>query len=427
MALTYDLTLSHPRPRPLRAPATSVAVRSEEDICDAVMQARLTGTTVRAVGARGSKNACYRTEGATLHLGRYDRVLAIDGRSITVEAGITCGQLNDILWRYGLFLPTQGEWQGATIAGALATGVHGGALGHGILPSSVRSLRLISGNGVPIDIQRGTDLFANVAVSLGLFGVTSTVRLDCVPACYLELVSEVIPIEAYLRNLATFAASNEFFSAVWIPSARQVITWAANPASAPDRIVPRRQRYSIATTVANLVSQRLTKGEVPRRWFQGRAVDAAHRIVTPIGEGSRVMRGVRLLTRHWREAEFAVPFARAGEAITRLEALVARYPDALTVPVGLRATARDGFSLSPCRDRDTFWLAVFYRDRNGFGDELSDLFQDLEARNHWGKHPNLPGDYLRRQYPAWEQVAAARRRLDPAGVFSNDFSRRFAP
>ena len=118
---------------------------------------------------------------------------------------------------------------------------------------------------------------------------------------------------------------------------------------------------------------------------------------------------------------------RAAEAIARLDQLVSQHRDALTVPVGLRPTAGDGFSLSPCRGRDSFWLAVFYRDRSGFGEALSGLFEQLEGRNHWGKYPNLAEAHLRRQYPEWDELAEMRRQHDPNDVFVNEFSRRFAP
>ncbi len=427
MELVHELTLSYPGRQQLRTPAPAASVRCETDILDAILRARLARSTVRAVGSRGSKNACYQTEGTALHLDDYNQVLAIDGSRVTVQAGITCGRLNETLWQHGLSLPTQGEWQGATIGGALATGVHGGALGHGILPTSVSSLRLVTGTGTAIDIHRGTEIFNRLAVSLGLFGVTSTVTFDCAPASYLELHSEVVGVGDFLRDLESLTNGNEFFSAVWIPGTRQVITWAANPAAPPPRVMPRRQRYSFGVTMAHLLSQRLGIRELPRGPFTTRAVDASHRILTPIGQGSRVTRIVRSLTRHWREAEFAVPLKRAGEAVTRLEKLVSQYPDTLTVPVGLRPTAADGFSLSPCRGRESFWIAVFYRDRNGFGDELSGLFEDLDGRNHWGKYPNLPSDHLKRQYPEWDELGAMRRQHDPSGVFANAFSERFTP
>ena len=94
--------------------------------------------------------------------------------------------------------------------------------------------------------------------------------------------------------------------------------------------------------------------------------------------------------------------------------------------MGLRCSAADGFTLSPCYDRDTFWLAVFYRDENGLSSELTNLFEEHDARSHWGKHVDLRPHRLRRQFPNWDEFCITRRRLDPAGTFSNAFTRRFA-
>ena len=154
-------------------------VTSEEDIVAAVRAARESGLTVRGHGSLGSKNACHATAGLALRFDRYDRVVEVDGPRVVAQAGVTVAALNAVLRRHGLVLPTQGEWLGATVAGALATGVHGGSLAHGILPTSVAAIRLITADGGALDVRRGTELFDHAAVSLGVLGITSTVTFEC--------------------------------------------------------------------------------------------------------------------------------------------------------------------------------------------------------------------------------------------------------
>jgi len=401
-----------------------VRVRSEEDIVAAVRAARESGVTVRGRGSLGSKSECYATGGLALRLDAYDRVVAVDGHRVTAQAGVTVAALNAVLRGHGLVLPTQGEWLGATVAGAVATGVHGGSLAHGILPTSVAGMRLITADGGALDVQRGTELFDHTAVSLGALGITSTITFECVKTFHLELVARVVSFAQYQREHAAAARDNEFYSATWIPTARRVITYAASRVPSPVTPVPRRERYSLATLVLSALSRRLDVHAIPRRWFERVAVDAADRILSPIGSGSRQVRLLQALTRHWREAEFAVPLDAAGETLEALDALCARHPRVLTLPIGLRPSAPDGCSLSPCFGRPTFWVTVFFRDRDGFGDELRSLFAARGARMHWGKHLELPPEHLRRQYPRWSAFRDARRALDPDGLFANAFTRR---
>jgi L-gulonolactone oxidase len=401
-----------------------VAVRTEGDIRQAILSARQAGLTVRALGAQGSKNTCYRTSGVALRLDRYDRVLAVDGHRVVAEAGATVAGLNAHLARHGLTLPTQGEWLGARVAGAVATGVHGGALTHGILATSVAALRLILADGSALEIDRGSDLFPHAAVSLGTLGVTSSVTFECVPVFHLELVSRVVSFADYVRDHEAAARDHEFLSAIWIPTARRVVTFAANRVAPPVRVVRRRQRYSFTSLVLSAASRRLDLHDISDRWFAHRAVDRADRILTPIAGGTRQVRLLRALTRAWREAEFAVPVTRAAEVLTALEEVLARYPLALRIPVGLRATAADPFALSPCSERASFWIALFYRDGGGLSEELRRLFERFDGRPHWGKHVDLSPAHLRRQYRHWDAFRAARRRLDPEGVFANAYTRR---
>jgi FAD/FMN-containing dehydrogenase len=46
------------------------------------------------------------------------------------------------------------------------------------------------------------------------------------------------------------------------------------------------------------------------------------------------------------------------------------------------------------------------------------------GRPHWGKRHYLTSAELRQRYPEWETFQAVRERLDPDGVFANDYTRR---
>jgi L-gulonolactone oxidase len=418
-------TRAQPAVLPAERVARCVSVAREADIVAAVRAARAEGGTVRAVGAYGSKNTCFRTAGTLLRLDRYDRVLAVRGNRVVAQAGVTVRALNAVLDAHGLALPTHGEWAGATVAGAVATGVHGGSLVHGVFPTSVQAMRLVTADGEILDAPRGSPLFAHAGVSLGLLGVTSTITFECAEAFHLGLHTRVVSFARYLREHDAETRSHEFYSAIWIPTAGRVITSAANRVPASGRPVPRRPRYSFATLVLSALSRNLDVHAFRESWFTETATDRWDRILSPIDTSSRKVRLVRRLTRDWREAEFAVPLERAAETLDALEGLLARHREALRIPVGLRASAADDFTLSPCQGRATFWIALFYREMPGLTAALRELFEGVRARCHWGKHVDLSPLYLRAQYSGWGAFQETRASLDPDGVFVNDFTRRF--
>jgi len=411
-------------PMPPERPVHRVCAESEEDITHAIHLARANGSTVRALGAAGSKNDCGTCSGVVLDLSRCNRVLAVDANLVTVEAGMTVSELNRHLDARGLAIPTQGEWAGATTGGALATGTHGGSSRYGILPTSVHSIRLIGAEGIPVEIRRDSPLFRQAGVSLGLLGIVSAITFACEERFQLGLTVRVLTFRQYLDGLNAEMRASEFCSAVWIPTAGRVISFVANRTHALPSAHRRLLRFGATVFGLGWASRSLHLDLFNPAWFADTTIDWCDRIITPIRNGSGRTRLYRFLSRSWMAAEFAVATSEAVPTLTGLEALLARHPLALTHPVGLRPTAADDFALSPANGRPTFWIDIFYRDHRGFAEALRDFLEGREARCHWGKHIGLSAEHLRRQYAELPAFRAERATLDPEQLFMNRFARR---
>jgi L-gulonolactone oxidase len=89
--------------------------------------------------------------------------------------------------------------------------------------------------------------------------------------------------------------------------------------------------------------------------------------------------------------------------------------------------APDDAFLSPATGRDTGYLAVhMYR-----GTEFETYFRAVEAimreydgRPHWGKRHYRTAGELEPLYPDWHRFQAVRARVDPHGLFGNDYTDR---
>lgn len=406
-------------------PARRIDVRSESDIIRSIIQARETGATVRALGADGSKNDCRHTSGVAFRMTGYDRLLAVDGNLVTVEAGMSVGQLNRILHWHGLAIPTHGEWAGATVGGALATGTHGGSLRHGIFATSVHAFRFIDADGAPRVVTRDSPLFRHAGLSLGTFGVMSTVTFACEDDFFLELAVHARRFRSYLYELPDMMRGNEFCAAVWIPTAQYVVSHLGRRvagSSWPDAYRP--VRFGAKMFGLGWASRVLHLRPFRPGWFESRTTGSAGSMVTPINDGSNLTKAYRVISRSWMAAEFAIPVCDAQGTLEELELLLDRYRAALTHPVGLRPGAADGFSLSPASGRPVFWIDIFYRDHDGFAAALREFFEARNARCHWGKHIGLSVAHLQGQYAGFEDFRAARMNFDPEGFFMNRFARR---
>jgi len=122
-------------------------VKKEQDIIDAMKEAKDLEIEIRAFGAMGSKNTNFQTGGISLDLSSYNKVLHIGKNLVTVQAGITMRDLISVLNRHKLALQTIGEWNEQTISGALSTSTHGGSIHQGTLASSVQTVTLITPDG----------------------------------------------------------------------------------------------------------------------------------------------------------------------------------------------------------------------------------------------------------------------------------------
>ncbi len=435
IGVPYSQSRSSPTGRSSGNPACSpqgcasapIQIECERDIISAVCAARHGAYTVRAVGSRGSKNDCYRTDGVSLEFGRYDGVVAFDGRFITVQAGMKIGRLNEFLRNRGMIIPTCGEWQGATVAGSIATGSHGGSARHGIHSSSVMAMRLITADGTPWEVDRHSPYFDHVAVSVGALGIISTITLACVETFYLELETRVLPFDRYVQDHQALNHSSEFFSAVWFPAARRALTFAANRVPPKPARSQRMERFSVKTFLLDAASRYFDVNLVTDRRLARRVIDEGDRILCPIPDRSTRVQLLRRISREWKAMEVAVPLSRAADALVQLDRLLNDRRRTMLNAVGLRASPADAFSLSPCHERATLWIDLFYQGAPRFTDALGGAIEDLDGRCHWGKHIGVSERHLWRQYPRLGEFRQARAALDPNRTFCNPFTRRIDP
>jgi L-gulonolactone oxidase len=296
-----------------------------------------------------------------------------------------------------------------------------------VFSNSIDSVRIITSEGEVWEVGRDSAAFDHVALSLGALGIISTITFRCEEKFFLELQMRVVPFERFLLERETLDEDNEFFSAVWSPYAGRVLTFQGNRVPNQPRSGSRRERFCLLHCIHHQISRLPCLGAFPLRWSGLTVVDECYRILSPIQKKSGKTRVLRTLGKLVRAVEFAVPLSKAGELLTALHGLLLSENWAVPLPIGLRASAKDSLSLSPAFGRDSFWIDMFLFPDSRLEKSLAGLFEEFDARCHWGKHIGLSRDHLLRQYPRWEEFWTFRNSLDPDRIFANDFTRSLEP
>lgn len=394
------------------------------------------GRKVKAIGSLHAFAPLPDTEGIVVSLRRMKRVLAVDGMRVTVEGGITIGELNHELKQYGLALPTHGSFVAQTLAGAIATGTHGGSLGLGTLADYVEALEIVRADGECVALRRGDTEFDGAVVSLGLLGVTATVRIRCVPEFYLEAEADVMPFEAFLGQFDTLQRANEFTDARWFPQVGLVEVLRMNriarpeslPVVAPAKPVSAAQRRMVSNVFKTLLRGIGASGSA--KWNA-----ALVRKLIGTTYKARVGRCDDLLAFTdlsqgepfpIDDLEFAVPYDVTVEALAALAAHFrggGKMP--VFFPIHLRCSSAGTQWLSANHGQAVCWLELWhYPAAPRFYAEVAEVLARFTPRFHFGKilprvgpAAELPPLNL----PRLNAFRTLRERMDPTGALLNPY------
>ncbi|MEU6942970.1 D-arabinono-1,4-lactone oxidase, partial [Streptomyces rubiginosohelvolus] len=259
-------------------------------------------------------------------------------------------------------------------------------------------------------------------------GVISEYTLRCVPAFRIHRVDELRPVGEVLADLDALVATYDHFEVMALPHTDQVLTYASRrtdrPAAPPGRVSAwwNDDVLSNAGLGAACHLGRLFPRAVPGI---ARAVTGAVGRYEQLDDSHRVYAHRRRV--RFTEMEYAIPRVHAAEALERIRALITDRRLPVLFPIELRFTAPDDAFLSTASGRDTAYLAVHQVARaeyEAFFRAVEAIMDEYGGRPHWGKRHFQTSGTLAPRYPGWQEFQAVRARLDPDGVFTNDYVAR---
>jgi FAD-linked oxidoreductase len=413
-------------------PATVERPASLEELRGAIGRASAAGRTVRVAASGHSFTDIACTDGQMLRIEAMDRLLDVDRPTglVKVEAGIGLGRLSQELDRRGLALENMGDIDEQTLGGALSTATHGTGVRLGNLSAQVEAMELVLADGSLLECSRSSDedTLRAARVGLGALGAIATVTLRCVPAFTLDRLDHPLPLAEALERLDELVDRNDHFEFYSLPHSEIALVRETRRSDDPPRPRGRAREYLEQVLLENRLVGLMAR--IGRRFPS--QIPRLNRLVSRlVGSSRKVDRSYRVFASkrqvRFTEMEYGIPRAAAAEAVRRVLDVIDQRGFAVGFPIEVRFVAGDDAYLSPSYERETCYIAVhMYRRMEWYPyfRAVETIMDSYDGRPHWGKRHFQSAATLAPRYPEWERFQAVRRRLDPDGLFANEYTDR---
>jgi xylitol oxidase len=379
----------------------------------------------KTLGTRHCFNGIADSTAQLLSVREMNQVTALDpaARTVTVEAGMSYGQLCPVLDGKGFALHNLASLPHISIAGACATGTHGSGVKNGNLSTAVSALELVTADGDVATFSRTKepDTFSGAVVNLGALGVVTKVTLDIQPTyamrqdVYLDLpMAQVrehfddIVAAGYSVSLFTDWQKNRV-NEVWI---KQRLDTGQKPAAESEFYGAARATKNVHPIVDLSPENCTEQMGVEGPWYER---------LPHFKMGFTPSSGKEL------QSEYFVPRRNAVDAILAVERLRDRVSPHLMISE-LRTIAADTLWMSPCYNRASLAIHFTWKQEWEAVRSLLPLIErelaPFNVRPHWGKLFSTPSSQLEARYERWGDFKQLVARLDPKAKFRNEFLSR---
>jgi xylitol oxidase len=377
---------------------------------------------LRVLGTRHCFNGIADSTANLLSLRQMNHLVAIDptARTVTLESGMSYGQLCPVLDERGFALHNLASLPHISVAGACATGTHGSGVRNGNLSTAVSALEFVTAAGDVVSVSRQKDaaVFHGCVVNLGALGVVTRVTLDVQPAfamrqdVYLDL--DMAQLQDHFDDIVAAGYSVSLFTdwqkrrvnEVWI---KRRVEKGDTAAASPEFYGARAATANVHPIVELSAENCTQQMGVPGPWYER---------LPHFRMGFTPSSGKEL------QSEYFVPRRNAMDAILAIERLRDQVSPHLMI-TELRTIDADELWMSPCYRRPS--LAIHFtwkQDWESVSKVLPMIERELtpfDVRPHWGKLFTIPGTDLQRRYEQCDQFKQLLAKHDPRGKFRNAF------
>ena len=360
-----------------------------------------------------------------------DELLVLDGLAgevavdaaagtVTVPAAMRYGELAGRLRAEGLALANLASLPHISVGGAVATATHGSGDANGNLATAVAGLELVGGTGELLTASRGDPGFDGLVVGLGALGAVTRLTLDVEPGYQVrQRAFEGLPWAALFDHFdeVTSAGYSVSLFTSWEEETVDQVWVKTRVTGAPEEV--RRELFGAVPA---------TQDRHPILGLD--PVNCTRQLGVPGPWADRLPHfrmGFTPSSGEELQSEYHLPRAQAVAALQTLRGLAGVIRPVLQVSE-LRTVAADRLWMSPQYGRDTLSVHfTWHKDWPAVRAVLAEVEAALApfgARPHWGKLFLAGAADLAPRYERLGDFTALAGRLDPRGVFVNDWLRR---
>ncbi|GAB5593902.1 D-arabinono-1 [Umbelopsis nana] len=409
---------------------------TEDQVIEIVQAAAKNNKHIKVVGSGHSPSDLACTNDYMINIHKLNRVLFVDREVgiITVEAGMDLHTLHQVLKNNGLALSNLGSISDQSVAGVMATASHGTGTAFGSLPTMIVDITLISGNGELLFCSPSSnqDVFEAARCSLGCLGVITRMSLKVEPAFLLEAKQVPAKLEDVLQNWEQVINSAEHVRVWWYPHTDDCVVWRANRTTKPvSNTPPNWLKYTflgfhVYQFALNIARYRPSMIPSLTRFFY----DNVHSSPSEVVDDSYKVFNFDCLFPQYVN-EWAIPLEKAPEALRRIDQFIQSSELKVHFPVEVRFVDADDVWMSPSYARKTCYIGVIMYRPYGkpvpykkYWRAYEDIMRSLGGRPHWAKAHGQTKSDLERSYPKFQDFLQVREKLDPKGIFINNYIER---
>jgi len=403
-------------------PENRVSARTEDQIAETLKGAR---GCVRAVGSSHSFSALVPTDDTLVATDLLYGIIGHDPEKLQADVwgGTRLHQLGMLLDGIEQAMENLPDMDYPSIAGSIATSVHGTGIQFGSLSTQVAGLTLATPSGelVQCSPHQNPEIFKAARVNIGALGIVTRIKLQNVAPFNLTEVTRVEKTREILEDIDNRFANNRLFEFMPFPHADLSLSITTNDAQPGDE--------NAGEDDPNALEQLRDLFE-STHWVPAFGSRLYEKIVTGImadtasstrtGPSYKVLPHVRII--RFREMEYSVPEAVGAECVKEILAAYKSKNLDTCFPLEVRKVEGDDIWLSMFEGGNRWAISIhqfFDKDYKSLFAEIEPIFWKYGGRPHWGKLHTLGREQLSKLYPHWRDFQEVRRSLDPQGKMLN--------
>jgi FAD/FMN-containing dehydrogenase len=419
--------------------ARVVTPRSLDDIVNAVKTS--TGPISIGGGRYSMGGQTATPDGLQIDMRTYLGVISLDTarRIVVVRAGTRWRELQESIDKANLAVKIMQTYNTFTVGGALSVNAHGRYVGEGPLVRSVRQVTLVLADGsvVTASPTENPDLFYGAIGGYGALGVIADVTLDLAENTRVRRDDETMPLADYLawfrRNVRDDSVVTFHNADIYPPDYRRVhavnYRRTTDSVTVPDRIQPREQNSRTKRFVYRMIT-----GWSSGPWIREHVVDPLIFRGNPVTwrnyEASYDVSELEPASREhdtYVLQEYFIPVDSLMPFMDRARAILQAH-DVKAVNISIRHALPDPGTDLAWAPNETFAFVLYYRQDTdprtkhevaAWTRELIGAAEAVGGRYYLPYQPVATRAQFVAGYPKSAQLFTVKRKVDPAGRFTN--------